>query len=76
MLVLTRRMGEVVWVGENVKLTMVKVRGGQVRIAIDAPTSVPIRRGELAALRGDAPSLPRPDRPLNGHPKSVRPRRA
>jgi carbon storage regulator len=47
MLVLTRRTGETVYLGENIKLTMVKVRGGQVRLAIDAPRDVSIRRGEI-----------------------------
>lgn len=47
MLVLTRRTGETVYLGENIKLTMVKVRGGQVRLAIDAPREVSIQRGEI-----------------------------
>lgn len=49
MLVLTRRAGEALFVGENVKVTMVRVRGGQVRLAIEAPPEVRVRREELTA---------------------------
>ena len=47
MLVLTRRAGEAIYLGENIKVTMVKVRGGQVRLAIDAPKEIAIQRDEL-----------------------------
>jgi carbon storage regulator len=47
MLVLTRRAGEAIYVGENIKVTMVRVAGGQVRVAIDAPRHVAIQREEL-----------------------------
>lgn len=53
MLVLTRRAGQTIHLGEQIKITMVRVRGGQVRLAVDAPKDVPIRRGELTA-RGAA----------------------
>lgn len=56
MLVLTRRVGESVYVGENIKLTMVKVRGGQVRLAIDAPREVTIQRGEIRGRAQVGPS--------------------
>lgn len=47
MLVLTRRAGEALFLGNDIKVTMVKVRGGQVRLAIEAPSSVSIQREEL-----------------------------
>jgi carbon storage regulator len=49
MLVLTRRAGQTIHLGEQIKITMVRVRGGEVRLAVDAPKDVPIRRGELTA---------------------------
>ncbi|MFO0946117.1 MAG: carbon storage regulator CsrA [Planctomycetota bacterium] len=47
MLVLTRKAGEAIYLGDNIKVTMVRVRGGQVRIAIDAPKEVRIDREEI-----------------------------
>ncbi|MBX9653453.1 carbon storage regulator CsrA [bacterium] len=47
MLVLTRRAGEALFLGNDIKVTMIKVRGGQVRLAIEAPSSVSIHREEL-----------------------------
>ena len=50
MLVLTRRISEKLIIGENVEITIVRIDGGQVRIGINAPKDVPIRRAELAEL--------------------------
>ncbi len=47
MLVLTRRQGESVRIGPDVRITVVASTGGQVRIAIDAPDDVGIFREEL-----------------------------
>ncbi|WP_178861271.1 carbon storage regulator CsrA [Thiomicrorhabdus cannonii] len=47
MLVLTRREGESLLIGDNVKLTILAVKGGQVRVGIEAPQEVPIHREEL-----------------------------
>jgi carbon storage regulator CsrA len=51
MLVLTRRAGESVYLGDDIKVTAVRVRGGQVRLAIEAPGSVPVVREELCRSR-------------------------
>jgi carbon storage regulator len=48
MLVLTRRPGEVVVVGGNIRLTVVEIRGNQVRLGLAAPAEIPIRRAELS----------------------------
>jgi len=48
MLVLSRKPGEKVAIGENIILTVLEVVGGRVRIGIDAPDDVRILRGELA----------------------------
>lgn len=47
MLVLTRRVGEKLIIGENVTVTMLGVKGTQVRIGIDAPRDVRVDREEI-----------------------------
>ena len=47
MLVLTRRESETLVIGDDIKLTILSVKGGQVRIGIDAPNSVSIQRSVL-----------------------------
>lgn len=47
MLVLTRRENESLIIGENIKLTILSVKGSQVRVGIDAPHDVAIHREEL-----------------------------
>lgn len=47
MLVLTRKLNESIVIGNNVKLTILEVRGDQVSIGIEAPPSVKIYRTEL-----------------------------
>lgn len=48
MLILTRKVGESITIGDNVTITVVASKGGQVRIGIDAPKSVSITRTELS----------------------------
>ncbi len=47
MLVLTRKPGQSVYIGDDVKITLHGIRGNQVRIGIDAPSSVKIYREEI-----------------------------
>lgn len=47
MLVLSRRAGESVVIGEDVTVSVLEVRGDVVRIGIDAPRSVAVHRAEL-----------------------------
>lgn len=49
MLVLSRRVGESVVVGDDVTITVLEVRGDVVRVGIDAPRSVAVHRAELLA---------------------------
>jgi carbon storage regulator len=53
MLVLSRKPGEQVVLGNGITLTVVEVRGGRVRLAFDAPAQVGIRRAELACRPGE-----------------------
>jgi carbon storage regulator len=54
MLVLSRRVGESVVIGDEVTVTVLEVRGDVVRIGIDAPRSVAVHRAELLAELADA----------------------
>ena len=47
MLILTRRIGESVVIGDDIILTIVEVRGDSVRLGIDAPRSVDVHREEV-----------------------------
>lgn len=47
MLVLTRKMNEQILIGNDIKITLVRVRGNSVRIGIEAPREVRVVRGEL-----------------------------
>ena len=47
MLVLSRKVGEVLTIGENIKVYVTQIKGDRVRIGIDAPKEVRILRGEL-----------------------------
>ena len=64
MLVLSRRPGEQVVIGNGITVTVVKVRGDRVRLAFDAPDQVRIMRAEL--LSGQDRPVPDPD--LEGKP--------
>ena len=47
MLVLSRKVNEQIIIGNNIRMTVVSIRGNQVRIGFEAPLSVPIFRDEL-----------------------------
>ncbi|WNZ58476.1 carbon storage regulator CsrA [Microbulbifer sp. SSSA005] len=47
MLILKRRTGENLRIGTNVVITVIEVKGSQVKIGIDAPKSLPIHREEI-----------------------------
>jgi carbon storage regulator len=53
MLVLTRKLMEKLFIGEDICVTVVRLEGGQVRLGIDAPREVAVVRAELV-----------PDRPI------------
>lgn len=47
MLVLTRREGERILIGDNISVVVVKILGGGVRIGVEAPAEVSVMRSEL-----------------------------
>ena len=47
MLILTRRVGERLMIGDEVSVTVLGVKGNQVRIGVDAPSHVEIHREEI-----------------------------
>jgi carbon storage regulator len=51
MLVLARKQGQTIVIDDRIKITVVKVKGSTVRMGIEAPDDVLIRRGELKPLR-------------------------
>ena len=47
MLILTRRISESVIIGDDIKITVLGVKGNQVRLGIDAPRDVSVHREEI-----------------------------
>lgn len=47
MLILTRRLGETLKIGDNVDVTILGVKGNQVRVGIEAPNNVTVHREEI-----------------------------
>lgn len=47
MLVLSRKAGETIWIGEDIEIIISEVKGEQVKIGISAPRSIDVIRGEL-----------------------------
>ena len=47
MLILTRRVGETLKIGDDIEVTVLGLRGGQVRMGINAPKDVAVHREEI-----------------------------
>jgi carbon storage regulator len=59
MLVLSRKLGEKIFIGENICITVVDIDRGKIRLGIEAPRDVPIYRQELLPLKGaESPTPP------------------
>ena len=56
MLILTRRMGESLVIGDNITITVLGVKGNQTRLGVDAPRDVSVHREEiLNRIKSDNP---------------------
>ncbi len=58
MLVLSRKVGEKILIGDNIVLTVVKIDRNQIRLGIDAPLDVQVYREEIAPGRAKPADVP------------------
>ena len=71
MLILTRRVGETVVIGDEVQVTVLGVKGNQVRLGVNAPRDVSVHRQEIyeriqkeqGAASGESAAAPGDDAP-------------
>ncbi len=47
MLILTRKLGENIRIGDKIRITILDVKGGQVKLGIDAPAHIAVHREEI-----------------------------
>lgn len=47
MLILTRKIGEVLLVGDDVEITVLNIRGNQVKLGVNAPKAISVHRKEI-----------------------------
>jgi carbon storage regulator len=74
MLILTRRIGETLMIGSEVTVTVLGIKGNQVRIGVGAPKDVAVDREEIYQRKHPnyAPLKPPRDADGNGHGRGAR----
>jgi len=60
MLVLSRKLGEKIVIGDNIVVTVVKIDRNQIRLGIEAPHEVPVYREEISPNRAAKPTADEP----------------
>ena len=60
MLVLSRKLGEKIVIGDNIVVTVVKIDRNQIRLGIEAPHEVPVYREEISPTRTSKPTTDEP----------------
>lgn len=73
MLILTRRINESIMINENVKVTFLHVKGGQVRVGIEAPPEIAVHREEIFhKIKGKSKKLKGKAHKGKGRPSATR----
>lgn len=65
MLILSRRIGETIVIDQNIQIKVLDVKGGQVRIGVEAPRGVAVDRLEIAERKALGLSTAQPDAALD-----------
>jgi carbon storage regulator CsrA len=73
MLVLTRKVQEQIKIGDNITITIVRVKGQSVRVGIEAPFDVRVMRSELDAFRDEPADAHKPAKPAASPKPSKKP---
>jgi carbon storage regulator len=47
MLILTRKLGEIIAIGDDIKITLIDIKGKSIRLGIEAPANVTVHRQEI-----------------------------
>lgn len=64
MLVLSRKLGEKIVIGENICITVIDIDRGKIRLGIEAPRNIPVYRQELLTNQPNTPPAPAPTVPV------------
>jgi carbon storage regulator len=70
MLILSRHAGETIVISHDIKVTVLGVKGSQVRLGVEAPRGVPVDRLEIAVRKAGGP-LPAPGREATAEQQSA-----
>jgi carbon storage regulator len=71
MLVLSRKVGQTIVIGDGIEITVIELRGDQVRLGIHAPREVPVNRKEILGRCTD-----QPDTQPSAQPSATMPNRS